>query len=213
MKASFAMSMVLAALSAATVATSAAAAEATVFKQPRFAGAQLTLRRDAANLAGAGFQDQISSIVVRSGRWQFCAQPDFNGDCIVLGPGRYAELAQDMNHRIESAREVGRYAAGDRGRRYAGNGLGPRAPDAARASVELFPGTRFHGAALALDHDIDALDPRLLERGVSSLVVRDGRWQACTRPGFQGRCVVFDPGEYADLGPLDRRVASIRRVG
>ena len=207
------------ALAAAAASAGAWAQEATVFKQPHFTGGKLTLRGDTTSLAGAGFQDQISSIVVHSGRWQFCSQPDFNGDCIVLGPGQYAQLAQNMNHRIESAREVSRYAQNGRyrERRYAENGdrYGERYGERYRGhgSVELFSAPGFHGRGLALDHDVDALDARLLDRGVASLVVREGRWQACTRPGFRGRCAVFEPGEYADLGRLGDRIASMRRIG
>ena len=200
---------IVAALAAATAGL-ACAAEVTVFKQPRFTGQQLTLRRDATDLSGAGFQDQISSLVVRSGRWQFCSQPQFNGDCVVLGPGEYPQLAQNMNHRIESAREVSRYAANDRDRggRHAGNGRYDE-----RGAVELFAGADFHGRGLALDHDVDALDSHMVGRGVSSLVVHEGRWQACSQPGFRGRCAVFGPGEYADLGRLDNRIGSMRRIG
>ncbi|HLY95941.1 MAG TPA: beta/gamma crystallin-related protein, partial [Sideroxyarcus sp.] len=105
MKRSHAFSM-LAVASFAAASALARAAEVTVFKQPEFTGDKLTLRRDTNNLSGAGFQDQISSVVVHSGRWQFCSQPDFNGDCVTLGPGEYPQLARSMNHRIESAREV-----------------------------------------------------------------------------------------------------------
>lgn len=207
---------------AALAAGAAQAAEMTVYKQPNFTGQQLTLRGDTTSLAGAGFEDQISSIVVRSGRWQVCSQPDFKGDCVVLARGEYPQLAQDMNHRIESAREVSRYAANDRDRdgRYAGNdrrgmdrGEWRHEHYAERGAVELFPGRDFRGRGLALDHDVDALDERMLDKGVSSMVVHEGRWQACTQPGFRGRCAVFEPGQYADLGRIDNRVASMRRIG
>lgn len=198
---------------AALAAGAAQAAEITVFKQPQFTGQQLTLHGDSANLAGAGFQDQISSIVVRSGRWQLCTRPDFRGACVVLDRGEYPKLAQDMNHRIESAREIGHLAQNDRAdRRYAeaepGFAHGYR-----RGAVELFPGPEFRGPSVWLDHSVAQLDERLLERGVSSIVVHGGRWQACTRPGFEGRCEVLEPGSYGDLGRLDNRVSSLRRLG
>ncbi len=197
---------------AAVAALSAGAAQAaaiTVFKQPHFTGDKLTLRENATDLNGAGFEDQISSIVVHSGRWQFCSQPGFNGDCIVLGPGEYPQLAQDMNHRIESARELSRYAREGRyrGREFTRNRHG------GPAVVELFPGPDFRGRPLRLDGDDYALNDRGFEGGVSSLVVHEGRWQVCTRPGFQGRCRIFEPGRYADLRRFDNRIASMRRIG
>jgi hypothetical protein len=51
---------------------------------------------------------------VKSGAYEFCTQPDFRGECVVLERGRYARLEQNLNHRVESVREVVRYA--DRGR-------------------------------------------------------------------------------------------------
>jgi hypothetical protein len=104
------------------VAGTAQAAELTLFKQPNFTGQALTLRGENDDLSAASFQDQVSSIVVRSGRWQVCTQPNFQGDCEVLGPGRYASLEQKLNHRIESARHLAGYARDERGHRYADEG-------------------------------------------------------------------------------------------
>jgi hypothetical protein len=101
------------------VAGTAQAAELTLYKQPNFAGQQLTLRGGADDLTGRGFQDQTSSIEIQSGRWQVCTEPNFQGDCSVLERGRYPSLEQSLNHRIESARPMAGYARDDRGRRYA----------------------------------------------------------------------------------------------
>jgi len=199
---------------AALAAGAAQAAEMTVFKQPNFTGQQLTLRGDATSLSGAGFEDQISSIVVRSGRWQVCSQPDFKGDCVVLARGEYPQLAQDMNHRIESAREIGNVAEnGFAERRYAEADPGFARGYRRGGAVELFPGAGFRGESVWLDHSVAQLDGRIAQRGVSSIVVHGGRWQACTRPGFEGRCEVLEPGSYADLGRLDNRIGSLRRLG
>jgi hypothetical protein len=94
------------ALAAGLFAGAAFAGEVVIHKQPNFSGGALTLRNSSTNLTGSGFQDQASSIEVRSGRWQFCSQPDFNGDCVTLDSGKYATLDQKINHRIESAREL-----------------------------------------------------------------------------------------------------------
>ena len=106
-------------LAALAVAGTAQAAQVTVFKQPNFTGDQLTLRGENDNLAGRSFQDQISSIEIQSGRWQFCTQPNFQGDCTTLDRGRYPSLEQALNHRIESARPLVNQAQDERGRRYA----------------------------------------------------------------------------------------------
>lgn len=199
---------------AALAAGAAQAAEITMFKQPHFTGQRLTLNGDATSLVGAGFQDQVSSVVVRSGRWQVCSQPDYKGDCVVLARGEYPQLAQNMNHRIESAREIGNLAGNDRvDRRYVEAEPTPLLGYRRGGSVELFPGPDFSGPSVWLDHSVAELNERLLARGVSSIVVHGGRWQACTRPGFEGRCEVLEPGSYGDLGRLDNRVSSLRRIG
>jgi len=59
---------------------------------------------------------------VQSGRWQVCTSPNFKGDCQVLEPGRYASLEQNLNHRIESARQLEVDARDERNRNYADDG-------------------------------------------------------------------------------------------
>ena len=94
----------------------AQAAEMTIFKQPGFAGGRVTVRNEARDLAPLGVTDQASSLVIRSGRWQVCTQPDFQGDCRVLESGKYARLDPSLNHRIESVREVRNTARRGEGR-------------------------------------------------------------------------------------------------
>jgi hypothetical protein len=101
------------------LAGTAQAAELTLYKQPNFTGEQLTLRGETGDLSGRHFQDQVSSVDVRSGRWQVCTAPNFQGNCAVLERGQYASLEQSLNHRIESVRPLAGYAQDDRGRRYA----------------------------------------------------------------------------------------------
>jgi hypothetical protein len=48
--------------------------------------------------------------VVHSGRWEFCTQPNYRGDCVTLARGEYADLDQRLKHRVESVREVDRVA-------------------------------------------------------------------------------------------------------
>ena len=101
------------------VAGTAQAAQLTLYKQPNFSGDAVTLRNETNDLTGSNFQDQASSVDVRSGRWQVCTQPNFQGDCTTLQPGRYASLEQSLNHRIESARPLSGYAQNERDNRYA----------------------------------------------------------------------------------------------
>lgn len=57
------------------------------------------------NLTRQGFNDRVSSIVIRSGRWEFCADADYRGRCTTLGPGSYGNLADmGLNDEISSLR-------------------------------------------------------------------------------------------------------------
>ena len=103
------LSMTLAALAVlAAAAGTAQGAALTIYKQPGFSGPALGVHEDTRDLTSSGFVDQASSIVVHSGLWQLCSQPDFGGDCAVLQPGRYARLDATLNHRVESVRPLER---------------------------------------------------------------------------------------------------------
>ncbi len=140
----------MAALAAATICGAAQGAEMTLYKQPRFGGEQVTVTNTARDLAPLGIADQASSLVVRGGSWEACTQPDFNGDCRTLAPGKYATLDAALNHRIESVRQLERSARSrerndlrdnargyeppgyGRGYESADNGRGYESPDSGR---------------------------------------------------------------------------------
>ena len=208
------------------VAGAAQAAELTIFKQPNFTGDSLTVRDDMGNLAARNFHDQASSLVVRSGRWEVCTQPDFQGDCMTLGRGEYAALDPRLNHRIESVREVTSYADNKRyndryvyrgGDRYAARGQArDRYADnrwGRGPAVELFDGPDFSGRAVRIHGDVPSLYKRGFDDQASSMVIREGAWQVCTGDGYEGRCRVLHPGEYADLRGFDNHIGSLKRVG
>ena len=177
------------------MATAAVAGEATIYSRSGFQGRALTLGGSDPNIMNNGFDD-VGSIVVHSGRWEFCARPGFERRCESLGPGRYYSLREDWNHRVLSARDTTETIPGP------------------RASVELFPHPDFRGPAVGLDRNVRWLERRGIEENVSSLVVNEGVWQVCSEPRFSGVCRTFEPGRYARLAPrLDNQVGSLRRVG
>jgi hypothetical protein len=178
------------------------AAELTLFKNPNFAGRQVTLRGHTPSLASVGFQDQASSIVIDSGRWELCTQPDFKGDCVTLNRGEYPTLDARLNHRIESAREVGSYAA-ETGS-YSRYG---------RGEIELFGQPGFAGRSMKLDRDSPTMEGSGFNDRAASLVVTEGTWQLCSDAGYAGTCRNYAPGRYADLGyGMAKQVSSARLV-
>lgn len=190
-------------LAAAVLAACAAHAEVTIYKQPNFAGERLQLRGESASLAGTPLFDAASSLVVHSGNWQFCSQPEFRGDCVTLPRGEYATLDQRLNHRIESARQVGGAAGRPDGNdRHARGG-----------SIELYGQAGFAGRSVQVDRDMASLRGTGLDDRTSSLVVNEGVWQLCSNPGYQGTCRVFVPGRYPQLDyGMDDQVSSFRQV-
>src|SRR5438067_1556018 len=78
--------------------------------------------------------------------------------------------------------------------------------------ITLFQSTDFRGDTLTLRRPA----PNLLATGfndsASSIVIRDGMWEACTDIQFQGRCVRLQPGEYRTLGAINDRISSVREI-
>ena len=206
--------LVRAAIALALLAGTAQAAEMTIFLQPQFQGRQVTLRGESDNLASIGVTDQASSLVVHSGRWQVCTQPDFQGECVTLAPGEYPTLDARLNHRIESAKVVGRDNARLSSEEAFGYGRYAANEGYGNGSIELFAGPRFRGRSLTLDRDAAFMAGTGFDNRAASAIVNEGVWQVCTEPRFRGDCRTLGPGRYADLGAgMTREVSSVRRVG
>jgi uncharacterized protein YcfJ len=84
-----------------------AAAQVSLYEGPGFAGRSFTTEQGIGNLERFGFNDRASSAVVLRDRWEVCDNVRFSGRCIVLRPGRYADLAaMGLGNRISSLRRV-----------------------------------------------------------------------------------------------------------
>jgi hypothetical protein len=232
MKRLFAAAAVLAACTHA-----AFAGEMTLFADSDFRGARVSVQRDAPDLNRLGFNDRVSSIVVRSGLWQVCEHRDFGGYCAEFGPGEYRSLPR-FNDNISSVREISRGGPGrggyDRGgdyrdeggwrndrdgrdgRRddYRGGGGDYRGSGDYRggAAVEMFSGARFEGEVRALGGDLRTLNDVGFNDRAGSIIIREGRWEFCEHGDFRGECVVYGPGRYPFLDRMGNRISSMRRV-
>jgi hypothetical protein len=216
----------------AALATAGAvqAAEITIYKQPNFTGGEQTFNSDTASLQGTGVYDQSKSIVVRSGRWQVCSQPNFQGDCQMLERGQYASLPQQLNGRIESLREVTQMADADEYSRWRYDGGGWREREnwrrgggefrradrdgygygySGRAAVVLFA----EGNSTRYERDVDNLFRTPYRDGAERIVIREGRWEICAQPDYRGMCRVYEPGVYSNLGRFGSQIGSLRRIG
>jgi uncharacterized protein YcfJ len=82
-------------------------AQITFFEAEYFGGRSFTASQSTADFRSTGFNDRASSVVVTDERWEVCADPHFNGQCMVLRPGRYPSLAEiGMNDQVSSARVI-----------------------------------------------------------------------------------------------------------
>src|SRR2546421_1018156 len=124
---------------AASLAGAASAAELTLYEEPGFGGGQLVLRGYSPNVVNYGLGNGAQSVVVHSGRWQVCNEPDFRGQCMELAPGQYGGLDNNFNRRIASAREVASYGSNTGGYRNYGRGI-----------IKFFSKTTFGGRSLDL---------------------------------------------------------------
>ncbi len=86
-----------------------ALAQVTLYEAEGYRGRAYTTTRQVPNLAGVGFNDRASSVVVGKGRWEACEHAAFEGKCVLLRPGSYESLrALGLNDRLSSLRPANR---------------------------------------------------------------------------------------------------------
>jgi hypothetical protein len=157
------------------------------------------------DLANTGFNDEVASIVVEGGSWEFCTDAFFRGQCRILKAGQYRRLDPVLFRSISSLRAAST-ANGDflaQNRAQANN---------ARPGIELFEHDDFQGRRFASRGMITDLERENFNDIASSIVVYEGRWELCTDADFGGRCVVYGPGRYPKLRGLSDQLSSIRRI-
>ncbi len=197
-------------LSTLLLAGAAHAGEITVYADDNFAGRSETFRGTVSDLVPLGFNDRVSSVVVRSGTWQLCEHINFQGRCIELSRGEYRRL-EGFNDKVSSVREIGdrgrdRDDRGGRGDRDDRGGYG-RGED-----IVLFAQPRFGGRHVEPRGEIRNLTDYGFNDQTGSVIINEGRWELCDDAKFRGRCITLGPGRYEHLNELNNRVSSVRRV-
>jgi hypothetical protein len=76
--------------------------EMTIFADPNFGGLSAPTAENQATLSQAGWLNEISSVQVQSGTWEFYADENFGGVSMRLTPGQYPNLAPEWTKRIGS---------------------------------------------------------------------------------------------------------------
>ena len=180
---------------ALTAAALPAFADVTLYGREGFEGRSVTTREPIRNLETADFANRASSLVVRDGSYEFCSDREFQGRCVVLGPGRYPSLEMiGMNDAIMSLR--------------------PKAAEVAQGSGEitLYGREGFVGRSFATRQPVRNLERFDFNDRASSVIVQGGRFEICDDAGFEGRCMVLRPGQYPSLAAMgmNRAISSVR---
>ena len=183
-------------------AGSAAADSITFYQNDNYGGRQFTADRAVVNFDQTGFNDRAHSAVVHDGSWEICIDSNFNGGCSILAPGAYPSLGA-YSGRVSSVRPVEERHANNR---YEDRG---RNRD---ARATLYEGVNLSGRSYAVSGTMQNLGQTGFNDRASSLRVESGYWIFCSDSEFRGECRTFGPGEYAQLGDLNNKISSGRRI-
>ena len=193
---------------AGLVLATQAAAQVSFYEQEGFQGRSFTTQQQVRNFERFGFNDRASSVVVQSSRWEVCEDIRYDGNCVVLRPGRYPSLAaMGLNDRISSVRAINANA------RIADDRFAPL-PVVVSAQIVFFEQEQFRGRSFTTAKPVGNFERFGFNDRASSVEVLGERWEVCENAGFRGRCVVLRPGRYASLAAmgLNDRVSSVRAV-
>jgi hypothetical protein len=82
----------------------------------------------------------------------------------------------------------------------------------AAAQITFYEHGNFRGESFVINQSVGNLQGVNNNRA-SSAVVRGEAWEVCDGPGFSGRCVILQPGQYPSLGGqgMNDNVTSVRR--
>jgi len=90
------------ALVAAPPAPANGRCEVEIFAQPKLTGVNAPSSVDQPRLAEAGWKNEIASVQVKAGTWDFFSEDEFAGESMRLPPGPYPELGPQWTKRIGS---------------------------------------------------------------------------------------------------------------
>jgi len=198
-----------AALALAT--TAALAADVTLYQRPNFGGTAVTVHTQSQDLQSTAFNDTATSMVIRDGVWQACTEANFQGRCVQLQPGAYANLNASLNGSVASVREISTVAATPPATLVAATP--PRVVIAAAPPrVVLFENRNFGGRSIELNASAGDLDRMSNYNNASAAIVYTGTWRLCSEEHSRGDCSDFAPGRYENLGLLNGRIRSAELV-
>lgn len=76
--------------------------ELSIFAEPGFAGISSPASEDVPSLTDSGWRNQIASLQINAGTWDFFTDEEFAGNAMRLTPGPYPQLAPEWTKSIGS---------------------------------------------------------------------------------------------------------------
>jgi hypothetical protein len=90
-------------------ATSLPLGRMVLYQYPNYGGASAVVDQGRApDLDWAKFKDRAASLRVESGTWLVCSNIGYEGECRIVGPGSYPQIAGLLSDGVYSARQVWR---------------------------------------------------------------------------------------------------------
>ena len=187
-----------------------------VYEDNDYGGAAFGTNRDVTRLWDYDFDNEISSVEIIRGEWEFCTSNDFRGDCTILTADETRLYAIQLDNRISSIREVpvGTLARREEEERLRREEEARLLREAlARADVIVYVHSDFGGRAYPVEGDISGLGNTGMNDEISSIQVRRGTWEVCTNGDYRGRCetITSDMPRLNSIRMNDN-ISSIRRV-
>lgn len=201
-------------------------ADIVLYRDRDFAGSAYGLNRSAWDLSTLYFNDEVSSIEVRSGRWEICTDSNFGGRCQIIDASVNSLNTLYLNDTISSVRRVGRGEGGGRrdggygrgrdggyGDRDRGRGDGGRRGGNRDNDIVVYEHGNYQGRSVGIGTDIANVNTLGMNDRISSIEIRSGIWEVCSDPNYQGRCQTIDASTTnLNLLRMNDSISSLRRV-
>jgi Beta/Gamma crystallin len=90
----------------------------------------------------------------------------------------------------------------------------PQPRPAQAQTITFYQNEGFSGRWFSTDRRIGNFERYGFNDAANSVKVRGGRWEVCTAPRFEGRCVILRRGDYPSLreAGLEDRISSARPI-
>jgi hypothetical protein len=181
------------------------AGDVTVFADPGYRGASVTLRGPTPDLRDYRLNDKVSSIDIPPGEsWEVCQDINYGNACVVFSNSVPDLRTFGWNDRMSSLRPVqGGFAGRGRNGNFASGGGSRR--------LVIYDRAGYRGASMAVTGDTRNLGS--FGNRVGSVEVMGGAWELCDGAGARARCVTISDS-VPDLSRtgLNGRVMSVRPI-